>query len=175
METQAPKTSKEKFDKVMNDVKAQKSDSDVSEEEVDEVERFMQENPNVVNPNGSGHSSLRNLQESTLGNLQRLNQARRKAHISTEDLDLLKDAFKRFETKKLNHPVLEHLFKTKLKLSNEYTACQQKAKVLYQEMLKQMSDSSEQNLKIIGAIENVDRQIIELLKSEDDSPLPPSA
>ncbi|MEZ4871250.1 MAG: hypothetical protein R2827_03185 [Bdellovibrionales bacterium] len=46
---------------------------------------------------------------------------------------------------------------------------------MYQEMLKQMSDSSEQNLKIIGAIENVDKQIIELLKSEGDSNLPPSA
>lgn len=177
MEADKTMTSKERFDQVMSEVKSQKSASDeISEEEVDEVENFMQENPEIAHPNGHANAAnLRNLQESTLGNLQRLNQAKRKSHVSQEDLNLLREAFKKFETKKLNHPILEHLFQTKLKLSNEYTACQQKAKVLYQEMLKQMSDSSEQNLKIIGAIENVDKQIIELLKSEGDSNLPPSA
>lgn len=174
-----PKTSKERFDEVMKQVDANKANSgEVSDSDVDEVEKYMEQNPQEVGLNGNqkpNHSNLHNLQETTLGNIQKLNPAKRKAHLSPDEVKLVTEAYKKFETKRLNHPVLEHLFQTKVKLSSEYSASQQKAKRLYQEMLKQMSESSEQNLKIIGALENVDKQIIEILKTEEGSDLPPSA
>ncbi|MEZ4871251.1 MAG: hypothetical protein R2827_03190 [Bdellovibrionales bacterium] len=84
MEADKTMTSKERFDQVMSEVKSQKSASDeISEEEVDEVENFMQENPEIAHPNGHANAAnLRNLRESTLGNLQRLNQAKRKSRFT---------------------------------------------------------------------------------------------
>lgn len=176
METETT-TSKEKYDQVMKGVEAYKNRSQESpelDEEVEEVEKEMQEQ--AIKGPETEVGKVRQLQENTLKTLSDLNLRKRTPHLNADEFKLLNLAKTRFQKEELDSPVLIHLFQRKEKLRLEFLQKQEEARDLYQDMLKRMGEVSETTLKIQGAMENVDKEIVEALKQTgSESDLPPSA
>ena len=173
-------TSKEKFDREMANIEAYKNRSKESpemEEEVNRVENELEKEADDWKVHEPGApKNIKNLQEDTLKTLHKLNRRKRSPHVSAGEMKLISLASQRFKQNELDNPVLIHLLKRKEKLQNQYMECQDEAKELYQNMLTRMGEVSENTLKIQGAIESLDRELVEVLKDSGyENDLPPSA
>ena len=141
-------TSKERFDRTMEEVKAAKMNGLPQNSEVDEVEKTA--------------ASMREEQP-------------RKSHLTAEEKSALTHLLKSYSEQKVSDPVLLHLLKMRESSKRDYLEKQNAMKAIYMGVMKELGDLSQEMLKLQGAIESTDRQIIEFLKEQQDGGNPPAA
>lgn len=142
-------TSKERFDRTMEDVRAAKMNDLPTESEVDEVEK-----------------EAKTLHE----------EKRSKSHLTLEEKSLLTQLLKSHAENKVSDPVLLHLLKMRESSKRDYLEKQSAMKSIYVGIMKELNELSQEALKLQGAIENTDKQIIEFLKEQQsDGDGPPAA
>ncbi len=132
-------TSKEKYDRTMDEVKASKMDDVPTESEVDEVEK-----------------EAKNLSE----------VRSHKSHLSNDEKNLLGHLIKSFSENKIDDPVLLQLLKMRESSRQSYTEKQRSMKTIYVGIMKELNDLSQETVKLQGALENTERQIIEFLMAQ---------
>lgn len=86
-------------------------------------------------------------------------------HLKPEDLKAMKLALSMLESGKLKDPVLIHLLKEKVELSKQYIKATIGIKELQRRLMNEISAATNAVVKCKGAIENQDRQILNLVKS----------
>lgn len=132
-------TSKEKYDRTMDEVKAAKMDGLPTEAEVDEVEKeaknFSEERPH-------------------------------KSHLTNDEKNLLSHLVKSFSENKITDPVLLQLLKMRESSRQSYIEKQRSMKAIYVGIMKELNDLSQETIKLQGALENTERQIIEFLMAQ---------
>ena len=154
------KTSKEVFDEVTEQVEENKKknneatdtdnfeDEEVSEEVEDEV---VDEDEAV--------------EEETLKTLSQVN-SKNSLHLPSEKIKVINDLQKLHEAKKVADPVTSHLLSARKKLFSDLQVKQQQAKKLYMSLVREVGIISQEVLKIQGAIESVDKQVLEVLEKD---------
>ena len=142
-------TSKERFDQTMEDIRAAKMNGLPAESEVDEVEK-----------------EAKTLHE----------ERRPKSHLTPEEKSLLTQLIKSHAENKVSDPVLLHLLKMRESSKRDYLEKQSTMKLIYVGIMKELNELSQEALKLQGAIESTDRQIMEFLKEQQsDGDSPPAA
>ncbi len=84
-------------------------------------------------------------------------------HLSPEDQKRIHTILAKAEANKLDHPLLNYLIREKVTLATQYVQATVAIKTLQQQLLKQVSEASNGLVKCKGAIENNDRQILDLV------------
>lgn len=132
-------SSKEKYDRTMDEVKAAKMNGIPTESEVDEVER-----------------EAKNLSEERLP----------KSHLNNDEKNLLSHLVKSFSENKITDPVLLQLLKMRESSRHSYIEKQRSMKAIYVGIMTELNDLSQETIKLQGALENTERQIIEFLMAQ---------
>lgn len=132
-------TSKEKYDRTMDEVKAAKMESLPTEAEVNEVEK-----------------EAKNFSE----------ERHHKSHLTNDEKNLLSHLAKSFSENKITDPVLLQLLKMRESSRQSYTEKQRSIKAIYVGIMKELNDLSQETIKLQGALENTERQIIEFLMAQ---------
>jgi hypothetical protein len=142
-------TSKEKFDRTMEEVQESKVVGMPSAEEVDEVEKEAQ---------------------------KLSNEKVQRSHLTADEKSLLTQVLKSHSENKISDPVLLQLIKMREIAKQKYLEKQSSIKAIYVGVLKELNDLSQEAIKFQGAIESTDKQILEFLKEQQtDGEGPPAA
>ncbi len=141
-------TSKEKYDRTMEEVKSAKMDGIPSESEVDAVEK-----------------EAKNLSE----------ERQSKSHLNHEEKTLLNNLVKSHGENKITDPVLLQLLKMRESSRQLYTEKQRHMKAIYVGIMKELNDLSQETIKLQGALENTERQIVEFVMSQKSNGAHPPA
>jgi len=133
-------------------------------EEKEVVDKSMGEEKIVVTKEQHEFNKAKQINAAAVQNLNKINAMRRKPHLTTEQLKQMQSVLIQFKDEKLENPVLKHLVKRKIELTEEFLKSEVKAKEIYQNMLIQVNKVSEQIVKVRGIIEQTDKEILELFK-----------
>lgn len=132
-------TSKDRYDRTMEEVRNAKMDGLPTDAEVEEVEKeaksMTEERP-------------------------------QKSYLSQEEKTLLTHLIKSHAENKITDPVLLQLLKMREASKRNYLEKQSAMKTIYVGIMKELNDLSQETIKLQGALENTDRQIIEFLKEQ---------
>jgi len=85
-------------------------------------------------------------------------------HLSNEDKKDMQDVLNGYRDEKIEDPVLKHLVLQKGELAKKYMEDTKKVKVLHEKLLKEMTELTNNIVKTKGAIENVDKQILQVYR-----------
>ena len=85
-------------------------------------------------------------------------------HLSNEDKKDMQAVLNEYRDKQIEDPVLKHLISQKGELARLYMDDSQKVKDMYQTLLKEMTDLTNNIMKTKGAIENIDKQILQVYR-----------
>ena len=135
-------TSKDRYDRTMDDVRAAKMDGMPTEAEVEEVEK----------------------EAKTM-----TDERPQKSHLTQEEKTLLTHLIKGHAENKITDPVLLQLLKMRESSKRSYIEKQSAMKTIYVGIMKELNDLSQGAIKLQGALENTDRQIIEFLKEQQSA------
>lgn len=142
-------TSKEKFDRTMEDVRESNMAGLPDTSEIEEVEKKAK----------------------TLEN-----EKVQKSHLSADEKSLLTQVLKSHSENKISDPVLLQLLKMREVAKHKYLEKQNSIKAIYMGVLKELNELSQEAIKFQGAIESTDKQIIEFLhEQQSDGGNPPAA
>jgi len=81
-------------------------------------------------------------------------------HLSNEDKKDMQKMIDMYKNKELENPILKHLMEQKGILSKEYIEDSEKVGTMYKTLLKEMTDLTSNIMKLKGAIENVDKNML---------------
>lgn len=132
----------------MEEVKAAKMDGIPSESEVDAVEK-----------------EAKNLSE----------ERPSKSHLNHEEKTLLNNLVKSHAENKVADPVLLQLLKMRESSRQLYIEKQRHMKAIYVGIMKELNDLSQETIKLQGALENTEQQIIEFVMSQKSNGAHPPA
>ncbi len=132
-------TSKDRYDRTMEEVRNAKMDDLPTDAEVDEVENEAK---------------------------AMTNEKPQKSHLTQEEKSLLTHLFKSHTENKITDPVLLQLLKMRESSKRSYIEKQSAMKAIYVGIMQELNDLSQETIKLQGALENTDRQIIEFLKEQ---------
>lgn len=135
-------TSKDRYDRTMDEVRAAKMDGMPTEAEVEEVEK----------------------EAKTM-----TDERPQKSHLTQEEKTLLTHLIKGHAENKITDPVLLQLLKMRESSKRSYIEKQSAMKTIYVGIMKELNDLSQGAIKLQGALENTDRQIIEFLKEQQSA------
>lgn len=82
-------------------------------------------------------------------------------HLKPEQQKAMNLLVAEFEAKKITDPVIQHLMKEKIKLLQEYVAAAKEIQLLQRKMLQQVADTTNNLVKVKGAMETTDRMILD--------------
>jgi len=123
----------------MDEVKTAKMDGVPTDSEVDEVEK-----------------EAKNLSE----------ERSHKFHLTNDEKSVLGHLVKSFSENKITDPVLLQLLKMRESSRQNYIEKQRTMKTIYVGIMKELNDLSQETIKLQGALENTERQIIEFLMAQ---------
>ena len=132
-------TSKDRYDRTMEEVRIAKMDGLPTDAEVDEVEKEAK---------------------------AMTDERPQKSHLTQEEKTLLTHLIKSHAENKITDPVLLQLLKMRESSKKNYLEKQSAMKTIYVGIMKELNDLSQETIKLQGALENTDRQIIEFLKEQ---------
>ena len=82
-------------------------------------------------------------------------------HLSKEEQESMKKVLDDFEQGKIDDPVLKFLVEEKIKTAKVFVASQIQMKELHERVLRDTTLATEEAFKVRGAMETVDRQILQ--------------
>ena len=91
-------------------------------------------------------------------------------HLSEDEQKIMIGMLNDYQNGIIEDPVLIHLIKEKLLTATTFMKNQVEIKEQQQRMMKEVQDTSNKTLKIRGAMESVDRQILKLINNETAEP-----
>lgn len=163
------RSAKERYDEEMAMINGAKAEAtankaveiDEDEGDLDETEAQPSQKPVDIRERASRQSA----EQAALASLERFNRHRKASHLNGHDTARLSALLRRFEAQAIEHPLLRHLVDQKVNLTKRHLEAAAKARDTYQELLRQVAKSSDDALKLAGAIEHVDQQLL-LLDAE---------
>jgi hypothetical protein len=85
-------------------------------------------------------------------------------HLSNQDKKDMQVVLNGYRSNEIEDPVLKHLISQKGELAKLYMDDSKKVKEMYQTLLKEMTDLTNNIMKTKGAIENIDKQILQVYR-----------